>query len=106
MIPTTAVLAAEYTVGPHRALNARDARCGQDDADRRGFMTRAACLMPRNTDRSSTAIVKSYSSTGISSIGPRAPRMPALLNIPSSVPNCSTAPSTVDAISSSFVTSQ
>lgn len=52
--------------------------------DSRGFITRAACLAPRNTDRNSTAIVNSYSSSGISSIGPIAPTIPALLNMQSS----------------------
>src|SRR5260370_798441 len=71
-----------------------------------GFMTRAACFMPRNTDRSSTAIVNSYSSSGISSIPPCVPTIPALLNMQSSRPNSRTAASTAPATSGSDVTSQ
>ena len=71
-----------------------------------GFMTRAACFIPRNTDRSSTAIVNSYSSIGISSIPPCVPTIPALLNMQSSRPNSRTAVSTALATSGSAVTSQ
>ena len=44
------------------------------------FIARAPCLMPRNTPRTSTANVKSQSSTASSVSGPNAPPMPALLN--------------------------
>ena len=71
-----------------------------------GFMTRAACFMPKNTPLISTASERFHSSAGVVSIGPTAPTMPALLNIISSLPNRLTARSTSAATWSSCVTSQ
>ena len=50
------------------------------------IITRAACLMPRNTLRVRTANVRSKSATLISVSGPKAPPTPALLNTTSRPP--------------------
>ena len=69
------------------------------------FMTGAACFMPRKTPRRSTAIVRSYSSIGVDSIGPTAPPKPALLNMQSRRPNSWSARSTAPFTSASSATS-
>src|SRR6185312_2914112 len=69
------------------------------------FMRAAPCLMPRNTPRTSTAKVKSHSSTVVSPMGPKAPPTPALLNTQSSPPKRSTARATSAATSRSAETS-
>src|SRR5689334_10480120 len=69
------------------------------------FMRAAPCLMPRKTPRTSTAKVKSHSSTVVSPIGPKAPPTPALLNTQSSPPKRSTASATSAATSRSAETS-
>src|ERR1700677_2822525 len=68
-------------------------------------MTRAACLMPRNTPRAMTANVISQCSTWISVNGPKAPSMPALLNMTSSRPHAEVAVSTSLTTSASSETS-
>ena len=70
-----------------------------------GIITRAACFIPRNTLRVSTANVRSQCSTSVSTSGPNAPPMPALLNITSSRPKPSTAAATSAATWSSSLTS-
>ncbi len=69
------------------------------------FMIGAACLMPMKTLRSSTSIVRSYSSTGMSSIGPTVPTMPALLKMQSSRPYSFIARPIAARMSSSVATS-
>src|SRR5215471_19760204 len=64
-----------------------------------------AYLIPRNTDRNSTAMVRSQSSAVTASIGPTAPTRPALLNMTSSRPYSLVARPTADLMSGSLDTS-
>jgi len=64
-----------------------------------------AYLIPRNTARKSTAMVRSQSSALMASIGPVAPTKPALLNMMSRRPYSLTARSTADLMAGSLDTS-
>ena len=69
------------------------------------IITRAACLIPRNTLRVRTANVRSKSSTLISVSGPKAPPTPALLKTTSSPPKSFTAVSISASTAASSATS-
>lgn len=70
-----------------------------------GSMTAAACFTPKNTPRSSTPIVRSYSSALISAIEPVTPSAPALLNMTSRPPKLFVASAIAARTSSSRETS-
>src|ERR1700722_586521 len=87
--PRTPAVLAVFTMAPYPCAH----------------MTRAPCLIPRNTLVNRTAMVRSQSSRAVSTTEPTTPRTPALLNRQSSPPSSDTATSTRPATSSSTLTS-
>src|SRR5580658_9224822 len=103
--PTTACLAAVYACGPSPPRTPAVLAVFTIAPNPWARMTRAPCLMPRNTLVTRTAMVRSQSSRLVSSNEPTTPRMPALLNRQSSPPSSDTATSTRAATSASTLTS-